>query len=187
MLVNSYIPGNIRGQRAELLSPRQDKSSQPGCVRFFYYMFNLDDYKRRMGNLSVLLYVNDLDIRPLSQLVGRQPDGWQISTVTIPPMNHSFNVMFQVRLGDQYNSDIGLDDVKITSGKSCEEMENAKPINITIKSWEYQCNDGTVINNTHICDGIIDCPNGKDELEQKCFSSKLIYKIYTVLYILYIH
>ncbi|CAD5112317.1 DgyrCDS1543 [Dimorphilus gyrociliatus] len=168
MLVDSSVAGQPVGELAQLLSPVINENSQQNCLRFYYYMFNFHEDPSKMGNLTVKLYFNDLDIRPLYRIVGRQPDGWQSAWVTIPQTNLSYSLLFEVKIGEQFTSDIAIDDIKLDFGESCEELLNIPIKPVPLDPAEFLCKYGDKINKTKFCDGVEDCPDGSDELQDEC-------------------
>ncbi|CAD5112318.1 DgyrCDS1544 [Dimorphilus gyrociliatus] len=168
MLVDSSVAGQPVGELAQLLSPVINENSQQNCLRFYYYMFNFHEDPSKMGNLTVKLYFNDLDIRPLYRIVGRQPDGWQSAWVTIPQTNLSYSLLFEVKIGEQFTSDIAIDDIKLDFGESCEELLDIPIKPVPLDPTEFLCKYGDKINKTKFCDGVEDCPDGSDELQDEC-------------------
>lgn len=121
-----------------------------------------------MGNLTVILFLNKVEKTPLKKLTGVGPDAWQLAWVTIPNISSSYSIMFQAVLGNQYTSDIAIDDISFNFEKSCEQLLNIEPSNKTAGPGEYQCLDKSIIKETKLCDGVDDCVSGEDEMHKNC-------------------
>lgn len=104
--------GGCTFQEASLLSPCIDLSQATEPLLTFYYnMYGLD-----MGELHVDVYDGTdwhLDVVPA--LSGNQGSQWRVREVHLDAFNGlSINVRFRGITGDDYRSDIALDDITIT-------------------------------------------------------------------------
>ena len=80
-------------------------------------------------------------------------------------------LVFEGIMGDSYKSYIALDD--IITGPTCIPYNQDLPLQLTTSTTTtkncgengFQCNDGTCIDNSKVCDFNRDCLNNDDEAE----------------------
>ncbi|XP_033751988.1 MAM and LDL-receptor class A domain-containing protein 1-like [Pecten maximus] len=99
----------LQGQKARLLST--DNAPTVGsCLQFWYHM-----YGRQIGNLTI--YVQQAGSRgsPIWSKSGNQGNKWIEAEVTVKAQS-TWEAVFEGVIGSGYQSDIAIDDVKITAG-----------------------------------------------------------------------
>jgi len=125
--------GDCAFQEARLVSPCIDLSNASGAMLTFYYsMYGVD-----MGELHVDVYDgSDWNLDVMTPLSGNQGSDWRFAEVDLSAFNGmNINVRFRGIIGDDYRSDMALDDISI--------------IHLPVANFEYftQVNGQTVLFN----------------------------------------
>ena len=143
---------------SEFLSPyNYYEYNDKACFRFYYHM-----YGHGMGELKVELAHNK---KVYWSIKGDQGNEWHRALVeidTIPP--EPIIVRLRGIIGTIGQSDIAVDDTALLPGTCSQYNETILP------HLHFNCSrprpDGEqTISATQICDFIVDCPDGEDELD----------------------
>eukprot|EP00795_Rhopilema_esculentum_P012712 gene12712-3431_t len=99
-----------RGDKARLISPTSPQTTG-SCLQFWYHMYGSD-----IGTLNVFVRTgNTLPSRPLWSEYGDKGNAWKVARKTIAS-TQPYEVVFEGIIGNGYQGDIAVDDVKLTAG-----------------------------------------------------------------------
>ena len=143
---------------SEFLSPfKYNENDAKACFRFYYHM-----YGHGMGGLKVELANNN---KVYWSIMGDQGNEWHRALVDIDviPLEP---IIIRLRgiIGTNGQSDIAVDDTVLLPGTCSQYNETILP------HLHFNCSrprpDGEqTISVTQVCDFIVDCPDGEDELD----------------------
>ena len=98
-------------QTASLISPvYQPSRSQKSCLRLAVHLHGAD-----MGSLELGQFPEERtqEREVLGRLTGSFQDAWQTFLVDLIPVNQTFQLYLEARVGPSYLSDIAVDDVEL--------------------------------------------------------------------------
>ena len=97
-------------------------------------------YGRAIGSLKV--YIKEKtsrlsELNPSWEMSGDQGDQWLIGQVEIQPSQtetlHPFQIIIEGVLGSGHQSDIAIDDLSLTLGKSCSSITNVTDVKVDLE------------------------------------------------------
>ncbi|WAR20408.1 LIP1-like protein [Mya arenaria] len=103
--------GNLR-EMVKLRSPNFPKGQY--CFEFWYHMYGKD-----MGSLKIWVFVSGMDRKLLKKYEKNQGRKWVKQRVNVDfnkGQNDTIHFEFEARIGNNFASDIALDDISITPG-----------------------------------------------------------------------
>ncbi|NWW71599.1 AEGP protein, partial [Climacteris rufus] len=114
--VDPSVPWS-HGQRAQLISSRQEPAAAPRCLSFWYRLAG-----PQIGTLSLKLRTEGEDETVLWTRRGTQGSIWHRAWATLPATGQQrYRVAFEV-LRDGFLGDVGLDDLALTAGPCGAEL-----------------------------------------------------------------
>ncbi|XP_071430418.1 apical endosomal glycoprotein isoform X2 [Pithys albifrons albifrons] len=114
--VDPSVPWS-RGQRAQLITSRQDPAAAPRCLSFWYRLAG-----PQIGTLNLKLQPQGEEEVVLWTCRGTQGSIWHQAWATLPATGQkSYRVAFEV-LRDGFLGDVGLDDLALTAGPCRAEL-----------------------------------------------------------------
>ncbi|XP_066300039.1 MAM and LDL-receptor class A domain-containing protein 2-like [Branchiostoma lanceolatum] len=122
-------------------------------MRFFYHMYG----SAQMGALKVYTHSKSGPRQLMWIEAGNKGSSWQYASF---PIGNSdmYKVVVEAEVGGNDRGDIAIDDISFSPG--CSNLTNNCPVG------QFYCPDFPYINclpNTWLCDGDVDCPDGRDE------------------------
>ncbi|XP_019632080.1 PREDICTED: MAM and LDL-receptor class A domain-containing protein 1-like [Branchiostoma belcheri] len=144
-------------QRPGMLAALESSDFPPGIgtcrMRFFYHMYG----SPQMGALKVYTHSKSGPRQLMWIEAGNKGNSWQYANF---PIGNSdmYKVVVEAEVGGNDRSDIAIDDISFSPG--CSNLTNSCPVG------QFYCPDFPLINclpDVWICDGDIDCPDGRDE------------------------
>ncbi|XP_027559169.1 apical endosomal glycoprotein isoform X4 [Neopelma chrysocephalum] len=106
-----------RGQRAQLITSRQDPAAAPRCLSFWYLLAG-----PQIGTLNLKLQPEGEEETVLWTCRGTQGSIWHRAWATLPATGQKpYRVAFEV-LRDGFLGDVGLDDLALTPGPCGAEL-----------------------------------------------------------------
>ncbi|NXK93538.1 AEGP protein, partial [Formicarius rufipectus] len=114
--VDPSVPWS-HGQRAQLVTSRQDPAAAPRCLSFWYRLAG-----PQIGTLNLKLQPEGEEAAVLWTCRGTQGSVWHRAWATLPATGQKpYRVTFEV-LRDGFLGDVGLDDVALTAGPCGAEL-----------------------------------------------------------------
>ncbi|KAK3088625.1 hypothetical protein FSP39_021462, partial [Pinctada imbricata] len=100
----------IRGDKAHFVS-KVDLPATKMCLKFYYSMFG-----RNVGTLSVYTKDSSNVMQQVWSKSGNQGDKWEAQNIDIPATDE-LKVIFEAVRGEDWDSDIALDEISLSSGE----------------------------------------------------------------------
>ncbi|NXM76420.1 AEGP protein, partial [Serilophus lunatus] len=114
--VDPSVPWS-RGQRAQLITSRQEPAASPRCLSFWYRLAG-----PQIGTLNLKLQLEGGEETVLWTRWGTQGSIWHRAWATLPATGQQqYRVAFEV-LRDGFLGDVGLDDLALTAGPCGAEL-----------------------------------------------------------------
>ncbi|KAM9256744.1 apical endosomal glycoprotein [Cariama cristata] len=140
LAVDPSVPWS-RGQRAQLVSYRQEPTAAPRCLSFWYRLAG-----PQIGTLNLKLWVEGAEEMVLWTRRGTQGNVWHRGWATLPATNRQrYQVAFEA-LRDGFLGDVALDDLALTAGPCRAELScsfEADACGLTVsgqQTWLWQSN-----------------------------------------------
>lgn len=136
-------------------------------IRFYYFMNG-----KSVGRLNInYREANGGSFTQLWSQIGEIGDRWERSEVILGSFNTPRQLIIEAVTSENTNESgiVALDDISFNT--ACTEYLGTLPTIVTTTTAKpcgvngYQCQDGTCISNTKICDFNSDCSNNEDEID----------------------
>jgi len=142
-----------RNDTALFISPVFDNTTLR-CFEFWYHMYGSGDARLNVIQQGYNVKSNGTVVWTDMNNYG---DVWKYGSVTLPAtFGSSYVIQMQAVAGQNTNSDVALDDLKVTNNAECPTPDLL---------CSFKCPNGQCIPLPKVCNFVNDCPNGEEELD----------------------
>jgi len=142
-----------KNDTAVFISPVFDNTTLR-CFEFWYHMYGSGDARLNVIQKGYNVKSNGTVVWTDMNNYG---DTWKYGSVTLPAtFDSSYVIQMQAVAGQNTNSDVALDDLKITNNAECPTPDF---------QCAFKCSNGQCIALPKVCNFVNDCPNGEEELD----------------------